>query len=103
MLLAFLKIYNLRPIITKETVCMHAIKTDNKKIVLCITDDDEKVTRLNKNEPVIHILKNRFASAATTSQVAESNKRGLCAGSGLVVPYSSHKREIAGSIPGWAH
>jgi hypothetical protein len=27
----------------------------------------------------------------------------LCAGSGLVVPYSSHKREIAGSIPGWAH
>jgi hypothetical protein len=26
-----------------------------------------------------------------------------CAGSGLVVPYSSHKREIAGSNPGWAH
>jgi hypothetical protein len=26
-----------------------------------------------------------------------------CTGSGLVVPYSSHKQEIAGLIPGWAH
>jgi hypothetical protein len=25
------------------------------------------------------------------------------AGGGLVVPYSSHKPEISGSIPGWAH
>jgi hypothetical protein len=26
-----------------------------------------------------------------------------CAGNGIVVPYSSHKREFDGSIPGWAH
>jgi hypothetical protein len=26
-----------------------------------------------------------------------------CTGNGLVVPSSSHKREVAGSIPGWVH
>jgi hypothetical protein len=31
------------------------------------------------------------------------HSRQWCTGNGLVVPSSSHKREVAGSIPGWVH
>jgi hypothetical protein len=45
--------------------------------------------------------------AVKLSVIASSSravfKLAKCAGSGLVVPYSSHKREIACLIPGWAH
>jgi hypothetical protein len=43
------------------------------------------------------------ASSAESFSALGQYLDNKCAGSGLVVPYSSHKREIAGSIPGWAH
>jgi hypothetical protein len=42
----------------------------------------------------------RLASGARLSRV---HQRWECTGNGLVVPSSSHKWEVAGSIPGWVH